>query len=58
MFSNQLKNHNLNFKPPKLTNTDFTDRIRNISRMIDYMARERSKNRKSKKRTHARSVAR
>ena len=58
-FTQKFKNHNINFQKPKtkITGGDFTDKIKNISKMIDFMARERSKTRRSN-RKNTRSAVR
>lgn len=50
-----LRKSQINFKGNQNKGLGFTEKIKNISKMIDYMARERSKTRRSKRR-QARSV--
>jgi len=55
--ADKLKHTTLNFQNNQNNGNRFTQKIRSISQMIDFMAREKSKSRRSKSR-HAQSSIR
>lgn len=55
--ANRLKQNNLNLNGSKINPMDFSKKIQDISKMIDHLAKQRSKVRNSQRRK-AKSVAR